>query len=62
MHAVDMPAVHPAADAAVNLVPGIRSWTESMVSNLARFDVSKIPLDRAALTVSVALLGPIRAP
>lgn len=53
MHAVDMPAVHPAADAAVNLVPGIRSWMESMLSNVARLDTSKVPLDRAALAVSL---------
>jgi len=51
MHTVDMPAVHPAADAGVNLVPGLRSWTEGLLSNLAHFDYKKIPLDKAALVV-----------
>ncbi|KAK9900301.1 hypothetical protein P389DRAFT_192582 [Cystobasidium minutum MCA 4210] len=49
MHAVDMPAVHPAADAAVNLIPGLRSWADTAVKTVSQLDYSKIPLDRASL-------------
>lgn len=53
MHAVDMPAVHPAADAAVNLIPGLRSWADTAVKTVSQLDYSKIPLDRASLFVSL---------
>lgn len=54
MHAVDMPAVHPAADAAVNLVPGLQSWANSALRTVSQLDYSKIPLDKNAFLVSVA--------
>lgn len=62
MHAVDMPAVHPAADAGENLVPGLYSWGNSLLSNIAHLDWSKIPRDRAGLEVCPMCLKNLNHP